>query len=109
MGPPALRHAPRPGDEAEASPNGPRAAPSSRTLLGSRTRNEVWWDRCYTLGVSSDLTPTPEAAAVSGPASTSAPVSLEIADPAHYLNRELSWLEFNARVLAEAASAEVPL
>jgi len=30
-------------------------------------------------------------------------------DPTHYLNRELSWLEFNARVLAEAGSSEVPL
>ncbi len=30
-------------------------------------------------------------------------------DPAHYLNRELSWIEFNARVLSEAGSAEVPL
>jgi polyphosphate kinase len=30
-------------------------------------------------------------------------------DPAHYLNRELSWLEFNARVLAEARAHEVPL
>jgi polyphosphate kinase len=30
-------------------------------------------------------------------------------DPASYLNRELSWLEFNARVLAEGASSEVPL
>jgi polyphosphate kinase len=33
----------------------------------------------------------------------------EIADPSHYLNRELSWLEFNARVLAEGASPDVPL
>lgn len=31
------------------------------------------------------------------------------ADPTHYLNRELSWLEFNARVLSEAAAPEVPL
>lgn len=30
-------------------------------------------------------------------------------DPAHYLNRELSWLEFNGRVLAEAGSHDVPL
>jgi polyphosphate kinase len=33
----------------------------------------------------------------------------EYGDPTHYLNRELSWLEFNARVLFEAGSAEVPL
>jgi polyphosphate kinase len=38
-----------------------------------------------------------------------APGPLEAGNPAHYLNRELSWLEFNARVLAEAASADVPL
>ncbi|MDI3282903.1 polyphosphate kinase 1 [Polyangium sp. 15x6] len=30
-------------------------------------------------------------------------------DPTQYLNRELSWLEFNARVLSEAGSMEVPL
>src|SRR5919108_1249433 len=29
--------------------------------------------------------------------------------PDHYLNRELSWLEFNARVLEEAADATNPL
>jgi polyphosphate kinase len=32
----------------------------------------------------------------------------EVDDPALYLNRELSWLEFNARVLAEAASPRCP-
>ena len=36
------------------------------------------------------------------PPSSSGPLSLDSGDPAHYLNRELSWLEFNARVLAEA-------
>ncbi len=34
---------------------------------------------------------------------------LDLRDPSLYINRELSWLEFNARVLAEAESPEVPL
>jgi polyphosphate kinase len=33
----------------------------------------------------------------------------DLADPSLYLNRELSWLEFNRRVLAQAADAAVPL
>jgi polyphosphate kinase len=49
----------------------------------------------------------PQKEAISTPVAS--PLSLEIGDPSHYLNRELSWLEFNARVLAEGASPDVPL
>ena len=49
----------------------------------------------------------------SGPQSAShASVAPEVPDlrsPTLYLNRELSWIEFNARVLAEAESESVPL
>jgi polyphosphate kinase len=36
-------------------------------------------------------------------------VSIDIRDPSLYLNRELSWLEFNRRVLHEAMDARTPL
>jgi polyphosphate kinase len=40
---------------------------------------------------------------------TSAPVSRSDLKPQHFLSRELSWLEFNQRVLDEATNAENPL
>jgi polyphosphate kinase len=58
---------------------------------------------------------TPSVAPASGgasvaPNSTPAPsVEPDLRSPSLYLNRELSWLEFNARVLAEADSETVPL
>ena len=38
-----------------------------------------------------------------------AAVTPRLDDPSLYINRELSWLEFNARVLAEASDDRVPL
>ena len=46
---------------------------------------------------------TPE---VAPPAPAAAPV---LTDPSLYLNRELSWLEFNRRVLAQAQDTTHPL
>src|SRR5437879_7583020 len=37
------------------------------------------------------------------------PANVALDDPALYINRELSWLEFNRRVLEEAQDARVPL
>src|SRR5438128_5986265 len=39
----------------------------------------------------------------------SAPAAAGLDDPALYVNRELSWLEFNRRVLEEAQDPGVPL
>ncbi|MEZ4220891.1 MAG: polyphosphate kinase 1 [Polyangiaceae bacterium] len=47
------------------------------------------------------------------PASTAAPSRSQngkaLVEPSLYINRELSWLEFNARVVAEAGDESVPL
>jgi polyphosphate kinase len=55
-------------------------------------------------GPSSTSTPSGSFAIAQGP--TEGP---DLRSPALYLNRELSWIEFNARVLAEAENEAVPL
>ena len=40
---------------------------------------------------------------------TTSPPVTNLDDPALYLNRELSWLQFNRRVLEEAQDPNVPL
>ena len=55
---------------------------------------------------SSAAAPEPDAAA--SPASASPP-SIDLKDSALYLNRELTWLEFNRRVLNEAEDERTPL
>src|SRR5689334_6788936 len=83
---------------------------------GRRTRRRERATRPFPRGAGVDcLAVTPEAPTVAdlsiSPTSrpSQAPAPGESFDPTHYLNRELSWLEFNARVLAEASSSEVPL
>jgi polyphosphate kinase len=49
----------------------------------------------------------PEAAGANGLAMV--PRSIALDDPSLYINRELSWLEFNRRVLEEASDPKVPL
>ena len=55
-------------------------------------------------------TPTPSPTSTDARTTPIAPVeSPDLRAPSLYLNRELSWLEFNARVLAEALNENVPL
>ncbi len=40
---------------------------------------------------------------------SAAPQNIDLSEPQYYFNRELSWLEFNRRVLAEALDKRTPL
>jgi polyphosphate kinase len=63
---------------------------------------------------SSSMVPVSSSGAPSSPATTIAPAApaneaVDLRSPSLYLNREASWIEFNARVLAEAENESVPL
>jgi polyphosphate kinase len=51
----------------------------------------------------------PEASAKPGPEAPEKPVPVDLEDPSLYVNREISWLAFNERVLKEAMSPRWPL
>src|SRR5437660_1736601 len=53
--------------------------------------------------------PVPSSASIAVAAQQAMQEGPDLRANALYLNRELSWLEFNARVLAEAESESVPL
>src|ERR1700722_5590272 len=79
----------------------PEAAPSSQS-----GQSGGWPAQTAANAASTSVTPSPATLIPVVPGSTDVP---DIRSTSLYLNRELSWLEFNARVLAEADSEAVPL
>jgi polyphosphate kinase len=73
---------------------------------GSPNSQSAAWP-AQAVGPASSATPSPSSV-VPAPLST-LPAEPDLRSSTLYLNRELSWLEFNARVLAEADSETVPL
>jgi polyphosphate kinase len=88
---------PTPGSAAPGAPGAPGApaapvppaAPSGPSLPGIPT--------------------VPEGSSGARSATVAPPLETDLRSPSLYLNRELSWIEFNARVLAEAENESVPL
>ena len=53
--------------------------------------------------------PAGSAPAAAAPAAGQPSLTVDYTDPARFLNRDIEWLEFNARVLDIAADARTPL
>ncbi len=73
-------------------------------------------DPTFTGGPAAQMSGWGSSVPAAPPSSTSLPVAaptgqepVDLRSGEYYLNRELSWLEFNARVLAEAENESVPL
>jgi polyphosphate kinase len=90
-----------PADPSAADPSAADPSAAGGTPAGSAPTD----------GAVSDATPAPPPAATApaaGPPASGGPVPAELPE-GRYLNRELSWLDFNARVLALAEDVSQPL
>ncbi|HMJ54897.1 MAG TPA: polyphosphate kinase 1 [Polyangiaceae bacterium] len=83
----------------QAPPSQPQPSPSATSAAPSAS----FASASVAPAVAGSLSSPP----ASTPSGTPTPPALDA--PALYVNRELSWLEFNARVLAEADDPSVPL
>jgi polyphosphate kinase len=89
-GTPARPAPPVGGDGAPARRNGRRTAPSARAVIVPAVP-------AFDVEIPRAVDPRP------------VPEGVPLTDPTLYFNRELSWLDFNARVLAQALDARTPL